>query len=255
MLADIRWRRLRHRQLAQEVRRRTLTGAVAEDSINAEHTATLDLPSADPTLPFATTVTVFAWCGSADAEPSASDIALAGIARRAEPVAARHRLTASERVRAELNTALLHWEPVSDSRVQARAQCTVVDVDPDLVTAVREREQAERRNAVLSWNDQRREQQQQDMCSLIRDPLRATAWWLLDHHDEPEQAVPVAQKFRELRDILVTEERADSPGTLVDDLLATDDGAIRDYLLTRLRGVFGHYRRSDLTDRLDRLEH
>src|SRR5699024_6673568 len=99
-----------------------------------------DLPSADRALPFSVTVTVYTWWSIVEAETTSSDVALAGIARRAEQVSARHRLTACERVRCELNAALLHWETVSESGVQARAQCISVDADADLMTAVHERE-------------------------------------------------------------------------------------------------------------------
>lgn len=88
------------------------------------------------------------------------------------------------------------------------------------------------------------------MCSLLLNPLRATAWWLLDNQNNPTEAVTAAQKFRELRSLLRPEEQSDSAGTLVDELLESADESVHAHMVRRLRHCFHEYQREDLIARL-----
>lgn len=92
------------------------------------------------------------------------------------------------------------------------------------------------------------------MCSLLLDPLRATAWWLLDNRENPEQLVAIAQTFQELRGILASEKRPDTAGQLLDELLETSDEAVRTRLVSLLQKAFTEYGREELTARLKECE-
>ncbi|MCX2729484.1 hypothetical protein OOZ19_04480 [Saccharopolyspora sp. NFXS83] len=210
------------------------------------------LPSADGHMHFHAKISFWTWWdGTEPSPPALLDIAKAGIIRRAEKVSVRRSITDCDRLRTELNTELMNWEAVAETQVHVRGHCTSVDADPDLIAAVDEHEQAIRRHVVQSWYEERRKQQQNQMCSLILDPLRATAWWLLDNQDKPEEAVTIAQNFQELRNILKPAEQTDTPGKLVDELLIPADEAVRHRVIQFVRNCFQELHRDDLAARLD----
>ncbi len=240
---------MRPRRYARSVRNSMIVGEW-EPHTCAEVEFTL--PSADDRLHFDVSVSVEArWGGVGPLPPSLLDIAREGMARRAEQVSAQRALTASERLRGELNTALFRWERVAATDVHARGRCVSVDVDEELVAAVEMREQAQRRHVAMSWRDQQRRHDREHMCAVLLDPLRATASWFLDNQDKPEQVATIAQSFQEARNVLAPEQQQDSAGKLVDELLGTADEAMRDHLVRTLRKAFAEYGRQDLMTRLE----
>ncbi|WP_232283673.1 inositol phosphate phosphatase SopB [Saccharomonospora cyanea] len=209
------------------------------------------MPSADEHLFFTAEIVFEAcWCGNEAAPAALLDIAREGITRRAREVSRRRTLTASEQVRGELNTALLKWGWVAETPVQARGHCVSVKADPELVEAVAGREQALAQQVALSWRARDRALRIEQMCALLLDPLRATASWFLDHPDNPDELVSIARQFQELRGILEAEQRGESVGGLLDELLAGADEAVRLRLSNVLRKVFSQYGRADLATRL-----
>ena len=245
-------RHLRYRRYAREIREQLADGASGGRPHSNRSSVQLRIPSADEALHFGVNVTFSGrWEGAAPAPPTLLEIAEAGIARRAERISVGYRLTASSRVKTELNATLVNWEPVTGTHASAWGHCESIEVDPELLTAVEEHEEAVRRQAVMSWDVERRRQQAEQMSSVILDPLRATAWWMLDNQDKPLEAVEVAQQFQRLRTVLEPEEQPDSAGTLVDQLLATADGAVRNRMMSILRNSFHEYQRDDLAARLD----
>lgn len=213
--------------------------------------ARLDLASADDSFPFLADVVYWAWWEGPDpVPPDVARIALSGITHRAETVSSAHRLTARARLHSELARALTHWQPVGDSPVRARGYCLSVDADPDLLAAVEEHERTIRQELAASWHEQYRARQEERTRSLLLDPLRATARWLHDNPDRTLEAVTVAEHFLRLRGVLSPEERAESPGALVDELLAVADAEVRVRVLHALRQCFQAYGRDDLVRRL-----
>ncbi|WP_461144996.1 hypothetical protein [Salinifilum aidingensis] len=166
----------------------------------------------------------------------------------------QHALTATDRLRVELNAALAEWRKVDGTNVFARGQCTSTDADEELVAAVAAREEAARRHVALSWQSQQRTHQEARMSSVLLDPLRATASWFLDNQDKPEKVVTVAEQFRDLREILNTATRSDSAGGFVDEMLAAADQEERILLINTLQKMFAKYGREDLSARLEELE-
>lgn len=217
--------------------------------------ATLQLASADGCLYFSADIAFWAWWGGGD-ETSASlwDIARSGITDRAEAVSTRHRLTATERVRAELNTALVSWKPVGHTPAQARGHCVSVQADPELLAAVAEHEQSVRQQVVISWNEQRIKQRREQMCSLLLDPLQATAWWLQDNQDKVGDVLTVAKTFQELQEVVKPAAESASAGKLIDDLLDTKDKAVKAHAVHTLRKFFLAYEREDLAAQLSAFE-
>jgi hypothetical protein len=214
-------------------------------------TTRLSLPSVDDRLRF--TVTVFVevrWGGADQAPPALLDIALHGVARRADFVARRYPLTAQERLRYELNADLHRWEQVLETRAMARGHCVSVDTDEELVTAVAAREEAARRQLVGSWVEEQRTQRTERMSTLLLDPLRATAAWFLENQDKPEQVVKTANEFKKLQEVLAPEQGPDSPGALLDELLTTTDEPGRLRTLTILKNLLGRNERHDLAARV-----
>ncbi|WP_007025912.1 hypothetical protein [Saccharomonospora iraqiensis] len=216
--------------------------------------AELTLPSADDYLRFTVTVRAEArWRGAGQAPPALTDVAAAGLSRRGEVVSREYTLTEARRVRGELNRVLLNWEDVpATGGVQARAVCEEVVADPDLVAAVAERERIAGKATVRSWQREQPGYHFEQECALIRDPLRGTARWMLDNPGRPADAVQVAQQLTALRDLLapVPEQRPESAGRLVDELLDDSDEACRDRLLRTLEKIFAEYGRPELADRL-----
>ncbi|WP_197289793.1 hypothetical protein [Saccharothrix sp. NRRL B-16348] len=211
---------------------------------------TMSLPSADKPLPFHVTLVVEAKCPEDPPPPALLDIANEGVARRAERLSGQYALTAADRLRGALSTALNGWHHVPGTGVLARGHCTSVDVDAELVAAVAAREEADRRWFAASWQDERRAQQAEQMRSRLLDPLRATAWWFLDHQAEPERLEDVARAFDKAREVLAPKDTPDSPGRLVDDMLAAHDPAVRTSLARYLERFFAEYSREDLVIRL-----
>ncbi|MEU6132381.1 hypothetical protein ABZ805_24660 [Saccharopolyspora sp. NPDC047091] len=249
-------RRRANRRYARELREQLgVRGETAAAAAPRSHVS-FDLASADESFRFRAELTFWVrWAGSDPHHPAAVDIAAAGVMRRAEQISVRYRITECERLRAELNVELSNWYQVSSTPVYAQGHCLSVDADPEFVAAVQEQEHASRRTAVMGWQEQARARQREQMRSLILDPLRATAWWLSDHQDQPESAVNVAQKFTELRDMLRPEDSLDSPGTVLDEFLTTtDDDAVRMWTIRQLRKVFEQHQRDDLTVRLGVIE-
>ena len=247
------FRRLhRNRQYAQEIRAQMANGDTGIGwPRNGQSLVTLKLVSADEALHFNANISFWArWVGPEAAPPALLDVAKTGILHRAENVSSRHRLTAAERLKGELNTALLNWETVASSSVQARGYCVSIEVVPELLAIVEEHQESVRQRIVLSSQDLRRRHQQDEMISLILDPLRATASWLRDNQDKPEAAVKVAQNFQELRDSLVAEIQPDSAGKLVDEFLTEADDAVRSRTARLLRNFFHKHERGDLAARL-----
>jgi hypothetical protein len=215
----------------------------------------LVLPSTHDSLPFQATVSVEArWAGITPVPAGLAGIARMGIAQRAEAVSLRHALTAIDRLRGELDVALLHWAEVADTKVHARAHCVSLDADEELTAAVAVHEAGMRRRTVLSWQGEQRARNTEHMSSLLLDPLRATASWFLDNQDNPEHVVTIARTFRELRDVLAPGERGDSPGMLVDDLLMAADEPLRQRAILLLGRLFADSGRTDLLDRLKATE-
>ncbi|SFT36640.1 hypothetical protein SAMN04487904_101517 [Actinopolyspora lacussalsi subsp. righensis] len=212
----------------------------------------LSLPSADEPLHFDVSLSLEAyWGGNVPAPSALMDIAWAGLIHRAAEVSRQHALTATERLRVELNAALVVWWRVGGTNVYVRGQCSSVDADAELVAAVAAREEATRRHVALSWQNQQRSNQEERMCSVLLDPLRATASWFLDNQDKPEQVVAVAQQFHELREVMSTATRSESVGQLVDKLLVATDETVHLRVISTLRKVFINYNREDLAARLD----
>lgn len=236
--------------------RRDSEEAAAVGPVNPQAArATCELASADEAMPFTAHFVFWPWWGGSDRAPeSLWDVARSGIIRRAEKVSTQYRLTATERVRSELNAALLPWQPVGESHVHARGVCVSVTADPELVEAVAVHEKGQRLRLVTSWTEQRRRQQREQLCSLLLDPLQATAWWLLENPDKSDELVSVAQMFREVQSILTPPERSQSAGTLLDELLETKDDAVRVRVIMTLRKFFLSYEREDLAARLSALE-
>ncbi len=211
------------------------------------------ISSADKYLRFSVTLRVEGrWTGTGQAPHALLDVARAGITHRAEAVSRDHTLTATERLRSELNRVLLPWQDVDKTSVQARAVCETVVADPDLVAAVAEREQAVGMATVGSWQSRQPTYHVEQECALIRDPLRGTARWMVDNPGRPDDAVQVARQLTALRDLLAppTDEHPESPGRLLDELLETTDEACRDRLATTLSKIFVQYGRQGLADRL-----
>lgn len=221
-------------------------------SANQDHVrATLHLVSADNSLYFTADIAFRARWGGNDKVPEGLwDIARSGITHRAEEVSRQYRLTASERVRAELNAALAPWKPVGQSHVHACGHCASVTADPELMTAVAEHEQSVRQQVVISWSEQRIKQRREQMCSLLLDPLQATAWWLLNNQDKVGEVLAVAKEFQELQQVLAPAEQSGSAGKLVDELLDTKDEAVKAHALHTLRRFFLSYEREDLAARI-----
>jgi hypothetical protein len=214
----------------------------------------LPLPSADSPLCFTALVFVHAcWTGPAPAPPALLDIARGDINRRARDVGRCYPLTASDQLRFALNTALYRWGEVHGIPVRASGYCERIHADPELVDAVAAKEAAARRRLVRTWLDEQRAIETEQMTTLILDPLRATASWYMDNPDKPEQAVSIAEKFQELRRRLLPEQKADSPGTLMDDLLTAADDVKRSYLHDRIGQLFKVSDREDLVMRLESL--
>lgn len=214
----------------------------------------LQLASADNFLYFTADIAFWVHCGSSDKVPdieSMWDIARTGITHRAEEVSTQYRLIATERVRAELNVVLGPWRPVGQSPVQARGRCFSVTADPELVAAVAEHERSKSQQLVISWDEQRRQQQRRQMCSLLLDPLQATAWWLLDNPDKVSEVLEVAKTFQEVQNILEPATTpSESAGKLVDELLTTKDEALRAGAIHTLKKFFLSYGREDLAAQL-----
>lgn len=260
-MTESRWRRMLGDLLSGAAREEVVSGRAGlavEEPVPARSgttTCNVSLPSIDEPLHFNATISFEArWGGNAPAPPSLHDIAWTGIVHRAEEISRLRALTAAERLRAELNAALLAWRGVGGTDVYARGQCSSVEADADLATAVAEREKAQCQQAVLSWRSHERWHQEERMRSLLLDPLRATASWFLDNQDKPEHVVEVARTFRELRVVLAPEERADSAGQLLDDLLGSTDEAVRFRVVSKLRNAFVQYDREDLAARLDEIQ-
>lgn len=178
------------------------------------------------------------------------DLAELDVLQRAEGISRLHRLNACERVRLEVNAELLRWELVGDARVRVRGRCTAMTADPDLVAAVAEDEKLEHQRLISSWRARRQHQREREMASMLLDPLRATASWLLQHEGTPDEALAAAQRYSEVREVLSPAEQVDTPGLLVDELLTEADQPIRkharDWLATWLR----RYGSDQLAERL-----
>ena len=214
----------------------------------------LSLPSVDGRLRFTVTVFVEArWGGADPAPPALLDIAQHGIATRAEQVAGRHSLTAQNRLRYALNADLHRWNRVAGTEVVARGHCVSTDTDPELVAAVAEREEAAGRHLVGSWADEQRVRQTERMTALILDPLRATAAWFMENQDKPGEVVETAKEFKKLHEVLAPDQRLDSPGALLDELLTTIHEPERLRTLMILQKVFRSNDRPDLAARLGSL--
>jgi hypothetical protein len=226
--------------------------APEKDEIVTSGAVTMSLPSADESLSFKVTFVVEAKCPEGPPTPALLDIASEGVARRAERLSSRHALTAADRLRGALSMALNGWHHVPGTGVLARGRCTSVDADAELVAAVAAREEADRRWFAASWRDERRAQQAEQMRSRLLDPLRATAWWFLDNQAEPERLEDVARAFEKARTVLAPQDIPDSPGRLVDDMLAAHDPAVRTSLARYLERFFAEYNREDLVTRLKR---
>ncbi|WP_019819526.1 hypothetical protein [Saccharomonospora saliphila] len=214
---------------------------------------TVTVPSADEYLRFSVTMRVEGrWTGPGQAPHALLDVARAGITHRAEVVSREYTLTTTERLRSELNRVLLTWQDVDETGVQARAVCEHADADPALVDAVAERERAVGMATVRAWQRQQPSYHVEQECALIRDPLRGTARWIVENPGRPDDAVQVARQLTTLRDLLApaTDERPESPGRLLDELLDGTEEACRDRLATTLRKLFVEYGRPDLADRL-----
>ncbi|EIE98454.1 hypothetical protein SacglDRAFT_01534 [Saccharomonospora glauca K62] len=228
-------------------------GSESQDHVQVS----IQLASVDDSLYFTAEIAFWAWWNGGGRMPdreSVWDIARSGITRRAEEVSTRHRLTATERVRAELNEALLAWKPVGGSYVRARGRCLAVTADPELVEAVAAHERSKSQQLMISWSEQRRQQQREQMSSLLLDPLRATAWWLLNNQEKATEVKEVATTFLELQGMLKPAARTESAGKLVDEFLDTKDAAIKVHFLHTLKKCFLGYDREDLATRLSALE-
>lgn len=223
---------------------------------HSRYETTVSLISKDASLYFTATISFWIWWdGVEQAPPAWKDIAGTSIIQRAEKISEQYRLTAAERMRAEVNTALVRWDQSNLRPLRVRGHCVSVEVAPEDLAAVQEDEQSFQQHVIRSWYEQRRQHELEQMCSLLRDPLRATAWWLLNNPDTPPNVVPIAQQFQELRNLLALEEREEqaepeSPGALVDELLNTSNGSVHTRMVHMLERCFSGYGRDDLANRL-----
>ncbi|MBP2329901.1 hypothetical protein JOF56_010286 [Kibdelosporangium banguiense] len=231
----------------------TVRQPAAVDSVLAWE-ITLSLPSSDEILRFEAHFAIEAkWQGD-EPPPSLPDIAREGIAYRAERLSRRHTLTAAERLRGALSVALCQWLPVRGTEALARGHCVSVDADTELIAAVAAREEAASRRFAFSWQDERRAHQAEQMRSQLLDPLRATAWWLMENQDKPERVVEIARAFKDARDALAPEDLPDSPGRIFDGMMAVPDPAAKAYQLGILRKLISESGREDLRARLAEYE-
>ncbi|KAA5834587.1 hypothetical protein F1721_13060 [Saccharopolyspora hirsuta] len=240
---------MHHRRLARAFREQLAAdphrGAVGRPHVVA-------LRSADPALRFEAKLFVECqWSGAGAAPPAAREIAAEGIIRRAEKVSQDRTLTECSRLHGELAIALLRWELVEDTKVRARAHCASVTADPELASAVATREEAARRQVLLSWQHEQREHDATRLRSLIVDPLRATAWWFADNQDKIEELSEVAKVFLDLRAALGPAREEDTAGRVLDEFLDGVDSAEGLRLQLYLQRVFGERGRSDLVERID----
>ncbi|MFR9727943.1 hypothetical protein ACL03H_01860 [Saccharopolyspora sp. MS10] len=244
------WPSLRSRRIAETQRTRLVRETSPEVEGAVPRRESFSLPSADGSFRFAAVIAFTVRSGEAEPDdPAVLDLARTGIARRAEAVSTRFRLTEENRVKGELTTALWSWEALAGCSVRGR--CVSIDTDVELVEQIAEFEKWERRRSVLAWQARQRKEQEERMRSLVVDPIGATARWFLDNQDKPRDVVAVAGEFQKLRSLLLPEEQADSPGALVDDLLDNlSEEAHRDHLIRTLRKWFTHFGRDDLGARL-----
>lgn len=255
MMPDLPRRRVRYRRYAREVRKQMISSeGISPRSRHSKDQ--LELPSADVLLRFTADFRIWAWWDSTEpTPPNLLDIAKHGVAQRARQISARHRLTGMAALRSELNARLLVWENVEDTPVQARADCERIAADPDLVDAVAEHDEAQRRQAVSSWKNEERKRRHEEVCAELLDPLRATASWFLENADKPTEAVEVARRFQELRELLlpVGPSELDTAGKLVDELLDSAEPSVCRYLIHVLDQFFMSHKRQDLAERLTSL--
>lgn len=239
---------MNHRKQARTIRKRW----IADDHVAPGEQHLVNLPSADPSLCFEVTLVVkYRWAGVGAPPPSTREIAAEGVSQRAEELSRGHLLTECERLRGKLAIALLSWEDVGGTGVQAQAHCASVTADPELTSAVAAREAAAGRQAALSWQYDQRERAAARLRSLIVDPLRATAWWFADNQDSVDKLSEVAKEFQAVQGLLSPSAEEDSPGRLLDEYLASIDGCEGYRLQLRLMKVFEEVGRGDLVERLD----
>lgn len=242
------------RRQAGTIRRRLVADPNREtanrDAADRPHLVVL--PSTEPSLRFEVKLLVECqWPSTGTAPPSALEIAAEGITQRAEDLCRHHALTECQRLHGKLAIALMRWEQVGNTGISARAQCAAVTADPGLISAVAAREEAARRQIVLSWQHEQREHTAARLRSLIIDPLRATAWWFADNQEEVGKLSEVAKEFQELQNLLSPTVADDTAGGLVDEFLIGVDLAEQQRLLMNLRRVFVHRSRPDLVERID----
>lgn len=228
---------------------------VVPDWPSVSDEVTISLPSVDDLLNFEANVVVEAKWVAAEPPPSfLLHLARECITQRAEKLGSNRTLTEVERLRDEVTTALFQWEPALDGTLLTHGHCTSINVDAELAAAVAARQEAARRRTALSWQDEQRLHQLEHMRLLLLDPLRATASWFFDNQDNPRQLAEVAKEFQGVRDLLAPEDTPDSPGKLVDEILAISDAAVRMRLLTSLSKFFTQHGKDDLAIRLRNID-
>ncbi|MGW1678318.1 hypothetical protein [Saccharopolyspora sp. NPDC002376] len=137
------------------------------------------------------------------------------------------------------------------TEISARAHCASVTADPELVSEVETREEAARRQIVISWQHEQREHTAARLRPLIVDPLRATAWWFADNQDKIDKLSEVAKEFQDLQARLGRAVDEDSTGLLVDEFLTAVDVPEQERLLMQLQRVFVDRGRDDLARRIN----
>ncbi|MFC5289839.1 hypothetical protein ACFPM7_22525 [Actinokineospora guangxiensis] len=234
------WRLWRHKQ-EEEI-------CPQEQAPSADHAAEMAvrLASADETLTFDVRLLVEAKSPHASSQSTLLDIAGEGVVRRAERISRQYTVTDAIRLRGALTTALHSWCVVPGTGVLSRGRCTSIDVDAEIVASVAARELAEKRSFAASWQDERRVQQAEQVRSRLLDPLRATAWWFVENQDKPERLEEVALAFDKARAILAPTAASDSPGQLIDNIVATSDPAAKCNLLRFLVRFCRDYQREEL---------
>ncbi|MEV0842070.1 hypothetical protein AB0I55_21220 [Actinocatenispora sera] len=187
--------------------------------------------------------------------------AQAAIHRRAEEVSRQYAVTQSERLRNELCVALYEAKPISLQGVTAAGYCTQILVRQEDREAVERYERTARRRAELAQELEIDALRGQRLQPLLTDPLRATAWWLGMNESRVDSLPEVAQTFTALRQTLAgpagrgsVANPADTWGTLVDELVDSNDRPANHLLTRQLRRLFAFNGRTDLANRAAQLD-
>ena len=189
----------------------------------------------------------------------ALQIAKAGILRRVERIASDIPITQTLRLGSELAIQLHQPMLIPGTPVFAWARCEAITVDQHCLEAVQRRERDTQDVLVQRWIWESQEYRIRYLDSLIGDPKRAFAWWMLRNEDKIDSMVGVAEQFKALRNTLTEELYQPEPVTVPQSSEPTMASLV-DTLWTELsehdREVAGHYlikmfegcRKPDLAD-------